>query len=95
MATPRSLADYPSLYFDLFEAAASRHVEVILDCEDSARRLRGRLYAFREALFDYGEHAPRAALLASTVRLRVDGCILNAEPLEAAESEIQAGLKGT
>jgi len=81
MATARPLVDYPPEYFELFLRAC--HERVVVQRKDTAdaKRFRGRLYAFREALYCEMEKAPKCALVAPMLRFRLKGDALIVEPL--------------
>lgn len=92
MATPRDFSSYPAEYAELFIKASSEEVRVEVASNHEAVRLRGRLYAFREALEHSAEKSPEAALLAPLVQLAIDNNILIASPIEPATSNLNEAL---
>ena len=70
----------PRAYFDFFRSAAHRPTEVVLPDAISARRLRVRLYTFREALLSAPDAEPRCALVAPLVSIGIRNSTLRGEP---------------
>ena len=65
MATPRVRTRYPQAFYQLlYRAKSEGEWRVALNDEQKARRLRNRLYAFRQALLDAPETAPDLAIIA-------------------------------
>lgn len=74
MVTPKTLDKYPPEFAGLFNKVrddSPRPVVITLRSKTEARRLRARLYAFRQALLDDFEHDPELALLAPLVSFRI------------------------
>jgi hypothetical protein len=92
MSTPRLLSSYPDKYAELFIRAATEEVIIKLSSKTEALRLRNRLYAFRQALYDEAESAPKAALLAPLVQLSIQGSQLVLSPSEPAAENIDEAL---
>jgi len=91
MATSRFLSDYPPSYFSLMLCAATRSISITAP-DGEANRLRSRLYAFRESLLSQAYLAPRTALMASLVRIRVEPDLLILEPAELFEPNIEDAI---
>ncbi len=92
MATPREFSSYPAEYAELFIKASSEEVRIELSSASEALRLRGRLYAFRNALYESPEKSPEAALLAPLVQLAVKRHVLIVSPLEPAVQSLDEAL---
>ncbi len=92
MATPREFSSYPAEYSALFIKADSEDVRIQLKTPFEALRLRGRLYAFRSALYDSPEKSPEAALLAPLLQFAIKGSTLVISTIEPALREITEAL---
>ena len=92
MPTPRRFDKYPKEYSELFRQARARTVTVTCKDRSAARRLRGRLYAFRKALLEEPEQDIVLALIIPLISLHIEDSNLKVYRREDDTLLLQQGL---